>query len=82
MPANGGMMETVVTGFNDMKKKTSFMPQQLLRNDWSDTKSVSINQVNNINVTGVSDPQEAAGLSGDDVGRHNQILVRNLESKV
>lgn len=82
MPANGGMMETVVTGFNDMKKKTSFMPQQLLRNDWSDTKSVSINQVNNINVTGVSDPQEAAGLSGDAVGRHNQILVRNLESKV
>lgn len=82
MPVNGGMMETVVTGFNDMKKKTSFMPQQLLRNDWSDTSSVSINQVNNISVTGVSNPQEAANLSGDAVGRHNQILVRNLESKV
>ncbi|HGY3147577.1 TPA: lytic transglycosylase catalytic [Morganella morganii] len=82
VPGGGGIMETVVTGFNDMKNKTSFMPQQLLRNDRSDTKSVSFHQVNNINVTGVSDPQEAAGLSGDAVGRNNQILVRNLESKV
>lgn len=82
VPGGGGIMETVVTGFNDMKNKTSFMPQQLLRNDRSDTKSVSFHQVNNISVTGVSDPQEAAGLSGDAVGRNNQILVRNLESKV
>lgn len=82
VPGGGGIMETVVTRFNDMKNKTSFMPQQLLRNDRSDTKSVSFHQVNNINVTGVSDPQEAAGLSGDAVGRNNQILVRNLESKV
>ncbi|HAT1514541.1 TPA: lytic transglycosylase catalytic [Morganella morganii] len=82
VPGGGGIMETVVTVFNDMKNKTSFMPQQLLRNDRSDTKSVSFHQVNNISVTGVSDPQEAAGLSGDAVGRNNQILVRNLESKV
>lgn len=82
VPGGGGIMKTVVTGFNDMKNKTSFMPQQLLRNDRSDTKSVSFHQVNHISVTGVSDPQEAAGLSGDAVGRNNQILVRNLESKV
>ncbi|MEY0254324.1 lytic transglycosylase catalytic [Morganella morganii] len=82
VPGGGGIMETVVTGFNDMKNKTSFMPQQLLRNDRNDTKSVSFHQVNHISVTGVSDPQEAAGLSGDAVGRNNQILVRNLESKV
>lgn len=78
----GGIMETAVAGFNDMKKKTSFLPQQLVKNDWRNTSGVAFSPVTNISITGVSDPQEVARLTGDTVGRNNQILVRNLESKV
>nr|ELR5039959.1 lytic transglycosylase catalytic [Providencia stuartii]ELR5081380.1 lytic transglycosylase catalytic [Providencia stuartii] len=79
---NTESMSRAVSNLGSMGQSGQFVPEYLIRNDSSSSKQVSISPIYNINVTGGQSPHETAALTGETVGRQNQILVRNLENKV
>ncbi|MCG5377596.1 hypothetical protein [Providencia rettgeri] len=79
---NTESMNRAVSNISNMGQSGRFVPEYLIRNDSNSSKQIVLNAVNNINVTGVSSPHEAASLTAESVGRKYQILSRNLENKV
>lgn len=79
---NAENMNRAASNLGSMGKSGQFVPEYLIRNDSSSSKQVSINPIYNIKVIGGQSPHETAALTGETVGRQNQILVRNLENKV
>lgn len=79
---NAESMNRAASNLGSMGKSGQFVPEYLIRNDSSSSKQVSINPIYNIKVIGGQSPHETAALTGETVGRQNQILVRNLENKV
>ncbi|RXN73045.1 hypothetical protein D0Z62_04255 [Providencia rettgeri] len=79
---NTESMNRAASNLGSMGKSGQFVPEYLIRNDSSSSKQVSINPIYNIKVIGGQSPHETAALTGESVGRQNQILVRNLENKV
>lgn len=79
---NTESMSRAASNLGGMGKSGQFVPEYLIRNDTSSSKQVSISPIYNIKVTGGQSPHETAALTGEAVGRQNQILVRNLENKV
>ncbi|UPS64395.1 hypothetical protein [Providencia rettgeri] len=79
---NAESMNRAASNLGSMGQSGQFVPEYLIRNDSNSSKQVSISPIYNINVTGGQSPHETAALTGETVGRQNQILVRNLENKV
>lgn len=79
---NTESMSRAASNLGSMGQSGQFVPEYLIRNDSNSSKQVSISPIYNINVTGGQSPHETAALTGETVGRQNQILVRNLENKV
>ncbi|MFV8941785.1 hypothetical protein [Moellerella wisconsensis] len=79
---NAESMNQAASNLGSMGRSGQFVPEYLIRNDTSSSKQLSISPIYNINVTGGQSPHETAVLTGETVGRQNQILVRNLENKV
>lgn len=79
---NTESMSRAASNLGSMGQSGRFLPEYLIRNDSNSSKQIVLNAVNNINVTGVSSPHEAASLTAESVGRKYQILSRNLENKV
>ncbi|MEX9849774.1 MULTISPECIES: hypothetical protein [Providencia] len=79
---NTESMSRAASNLGSMGQSGQFVPEYLIRNDSNSSKQVSISPIYNINVTGGQSPYETATLTGESVGRQNQILVRNLENKV
>ncbi len=79
---NTNSMSRAALNLGSMGQSGQFVPEYLIRNDSNSSKQVSISPTYNINVTGGQSPHETAALTGEAMGRQNQILVRNLENKV
>lgn len=79
---NAESMNRAASNLGSMGKSGQFVPEYLIRNDSSSSKQVSINPIYNIKVIGGQSPHETAALTGETVGRQNQILVRYFDNKV